>query len=138
MAMAPMLALNLLILVLTFCIPSTQGSDGGGQDCCLKYSQRKIPYSVVRGFRKQEPSLGCPIPAILFAPRKRSQPELCADPKEDWVQKLMQRLAEPLARRTQGQGCKNRRNSKSGKRGKDSKGCKRTEQTQKPQRTVVQ
>lgn len=45
--------------------PYLAGSDGGGQDCCLKYSQRKIPYSIVRGYRKQEASLGCPIPAIL-------------------------------------------------------------------------
>ncbi|XP_042552103.1 C-C motif chemokine 21 [Dipodomys spectabilis] len=131
--MARMLALHLLILVLTFCIPSTQGSDGGGQDCCLSYSQRRIPYHVVRGYRKQEPSLGCPIAAILFAPRKRSQPELCADPKEDWVQKLMQRLAEPPALRKPGQACrKNRGTSKSGKKGKGPRGCRRTEQTQSP------
>ncbi|XP_048208250.1 C-C motif chemokine 21 [Perognathus longimembris pacificus] len=130
--MAPMLALNLLLLVLTFCIPSTQGSDGGGQDCCLNYSQMKIPYSVVRGYRKQEPSLGCPIPAILFSPRKRSQAELCADPKEDWVQKLMKRLDKPQAQRKQAQPCRKNRASKSGKKGKVPRACKRTEETQTP------
>lgn len=50
---------------LWFYVPYLAGSDGGGQDCCLKYSQRKIPYSIVRGYRKQEPSLGCTLSAIL-------------------------------------------------------------------------
>ncbi|XP_003470733.1 C-C motif chemokine 21 [Cavia porcellus] len=126
--MAQMLALRLLVLVLALCITQTQGSDGGAQDCCLKYSQKKIPYKVVRSYRKQELSLGCPMPAILFLPKKRSQPELCADPKEAWVQQLMKRLDNPPV-----QGCrKDRGNPKAGKRGKGSKGCKRTEKTQGP------
>lgn len=41
------------------------GSDGGAQDCCLRYSQRKIPPKAVRSYRKQEPSLGCAIPAVV-------------------------------------------------------------------------
>ncbi|KAL6091034.1 hypothetical protein STEG23_017680, partial [Scotinomys teguina] len=103
----------------------SDSSDGGGQDCCLKYSQRKIPYNIVRGYRKQEPSLGCPIPAILFSPRKRNQPELCANPEQSWVQKLMRRLDQPPAPGQQGSGCrKNRGAHKSGKKGKGSKGCK--------------
>ncbi|ERE83253.1 C-C motif chemokine 21 isoform X2 [Cricetulus griseus] len=131
--MAQTLALSLLTLVLALCIPWTQGSDGGGQDCCLKYSQRKIPYSIVRGYRKQEPSLGCTLSAILFLPRKRTQPELCANPEEGWVQKLMKRLDQPAASGKQSPGCrKNRGTSKSGKKGRGSKGCKRTEPTQTP------
>ncbi|XP_028739915.1 C-C motif chemokine 21 [Peromyscus leucopus] len=131
--MAQTLALSLLSLVLALCVPWTQGSDGGGQDCCLKYSQRKIPYSIVRGYRKQEASLGCPIPAILFSPRKRNQPELCANPEQKWVQKLMQRLDQPPAPGQQSSGCrKNRGTHKSGKKGKNSKGCKGTQQTQTP------
>ncbi|XP_026311958.1 C-C motif chemokine 21 isoform X2 [Piliocolobus tephrosceles] len=121
--MAQSLALSLLILVLAFGIPGTQGSDGGAQDCCLKYSQRKIPAKVVRSYRKQEPSLGCSIPAILFLPRKRSQAELCADPKELWVQQLMQHLDKTPAPQKPAQGCrKDRGVSKNGKKGK---GCKR-------------
>ncbi|XP_008068934.1 C-C motif chemokine 21 [Carlito syrichta] len=128
--MAHSLALSLLILVLTLGIPQTQGSDGGAQDCCLKYSVRKIPAKVVHSYRKQEPSLGCPISAILFSPRKRSLPELCADPKETWVQQLMQRLDKPQA---PDQGCrKDRGASKASKKGKGSRGCKRTKQSQTP------
>ncbi|KAL2781725.1 C-C motif chemokine 21 precursor [Daubentonia madagascariensis] len=131
--MAQSLALSLLILILALSIPRTQGSDGGAQDCCLKYSIRKIPSQVVRSYRKQEPSLGCPIPAILFLPRKRSQPELCADPKKAWVQQLMQHLDKPPAPRKQVQGCrKDRGASKAGKKRKGSKGCKGTEQPQTP------
>uniref|UniRef100_A0A4X1UR03 C-C motif chemokine ligand 21 n=1 Tax=Sus scrofa TaxID=9823 RepID=A0A4X1UR03_PIG len=125
--MAQSLVLRILVLVLAFCIPHTQGSDGGAQDCCLKYSLRKIPTHVVRSYRKQEPSLGCPIPAILFSPRKRSQPELCADPQKAWVQELMRHLDKPPVPRTQAQDCKkDKRASKSGKKGKGSKGCKST------------
>ncbi|KAF5912880.1 C-C motif chemokine 21-like [Diceros bicornis minor] len=131
--MAQSLALILFVLLLAFCIPRTQGSDGGAQDCCLKYSQREIPAKVVRGYRKQEPSLGCPIPAILFSPRKDSQPELCADPKEAWVQQLMQRLDKPPAPRKPAQGCKKDKGApKSGKKGKGSKGCKRTKTPKQP------
>ncbi|CAD7687643.1 unnamed protein product [Nyctereutes procyonoides] len=137
--MAPSLALSFLVLVLASCIPWTQGSDGGAQDCCLKYSLRKIPAQVVRSYRKQEPSLGCPIQAILFSPRKRSQPELCADPKETWVRQLMQRLDKPPAPRKQGQSCKKDKGApKSGKKGKGSKGCKRTEQPQTPKGSVAE
>ncbi|XP_006916093.1 C-C motif chemokine 21 [Pteropus alecto] len=129
--MAQSLALSLLVLVMALCIPRTQGSDGGAQDCCLKYSERKIPTSVVRSYRKQEPSLGCPIPAILFSPRKRSQPELCADPKEAWVQQLMQHLDMPPDIQKSSQRCKK---DKSGKKGKGSKGCKRNEKPRTPKK----
>lgn len=131
--MAQTLALSLLILALALCVPWTQGSDGGGQDCCLKYSQRKIPFRIVRGYRKQEPSLGCALPAILFSPRKRSQAELCANPEEVWVKKLMTQLDQLSASEKQNLGCrKNRGATKPGKKGKGSKGCKRTEPTQTP------
>ncbi|KAB0391877.1 hypothetical protein E2I00_013034 [Balaenoptera physalus] len=131
--MAQSLILSILVLVLVFCIPQTQGSDGGAQDCCLKYSLRKIPTHVVRSYRKQEPSLGCPIPAILFSPRKRSQPELCADPRKAWVQQLMQRLDKPSAPWKPAQDCKKDKGApKSGKKGKSSKGCKRTETPKRP------
>nr|XP_010965715.1 C-C motif chemokine 21 [Camelus bactrianus] len=122
--MAQSLVLSVLVLVLAFCILQIQGSDGGAQDCCLKYSQKKIPNKIVLGYRKQEPSLGCPIPAILGEGMvgKISQPELCADPKEAWVQQLMKRLDKSPAR----QGSKDKRASKSDKKGKGSKGSKRT------------
>ncbi|XP_066112961.1 C-C motif chemokine 21 [Saccopteryx bilineata] len=128
--MARSLAFSLLVLVLAFCITRTQGSDGGAQDCCLTYSLRKIPASVVRSYRKQELSSDCPIQAILFSPRKRSQPELCADPKVAWVQELMEHLDKsPPPPRKAVQRCKK---DKSGKKGRGSKGCKRTEQPQTP------
>ncbi|XP_004581080.2 C-C motif chemokine 21 [Ochotona princeps] len=131
--MAQPLALGLLFLVLVLCIPQTQGSDGGAQDCCLKYSQRKIPYRMVRGYRKQEPSIGCAISAILFLPRKRSQRELCADPKDPWVQQLMKRLDNPTAPQKRAQACsKDGGASKLGKKGKGSKGCKKTQELQTP------
>lgn len=61
-------------------------------------------------------------PDSRFSPRKRSQAELCADPKEAWVQRLMQRLDAPPAPRKPVARCKK---DKSGKKRKDAKGCKR-------------
>ncbi|XP_003800304.1 C-C motif chemokine 21 [Otolemur garnettii] len=131
--MAQSLVLSLLILILALSIPRIQGSDGGAQDCCLKYSVRKIPAHIVRSYRKQEPSFGCPIPAVLFSPKKRSQAELCADPKKTWVQQLMQRLDKPPAPQKQVRGCrKDKGTPTAGKKGKSSKGCKGTEQPQTP------
>ncbi|XP_019822024.1 C-C motif chemokine 21 [Bos indicus] len=133
MAMAQSLVLSILVLVLAFCILQVQGSDGGAQDCCLRYSRKKIPANIVRSYRKQDPTLSCAMPAILFSPRKRSQPELCADPKEAWVQKLMQHLDKPSAPRKPVQDCKKEKGApKSGKKGKGSKGCKRTEISKGP------
>ncbi|KAI4542392.1 hypothetical protein MG293_007771 [Ovis ammon polii] len=120
------LVLSILVLALAFCILQVQGSDGGAQDCCLTYSRKKIPANIVRSYRRQDISLGCAMPAILFSPRKRSQPELCADPKEAWVQNLMRRLDKPSAPRKPAQDCKKDKGApKSGKKGKGSKGCKR-------------
>lgn len=63
---------------------------------------------------------------LRFLPRKRSQPELCANPEEVWVQKLMRQLDQRSASEKQSLGCrKNRGASKPGKKGKGSKGCKR-------------
>ncbi|XP_055283900.1 C-C motif chemokine 21 [Moschus berezovskii] len=133
MAMAQSLVLSILVLVLAFCILQVQGSDGGAQDCCLTYSRKKIPANIVRGYRKQDLSLGCTLPAILFLPRKRSQPELCANPKEAWVENLMRRLDKPSPPRKPAQDCKKDKGApKSGKKGKGSKGCKRTETSKGP------
>lgn len=62
------------------------------------------------------------MPGFRFSPRKRNQAELCADPKEAWVQRLMQRLDTPPVPRKPVQRCKK---DKSGKKRKGSKGCKR-------------
>ncbi|XP_007945221.1 C-C motif chemokine 21 [Orycteropus afer afer] len=133
--MAQPLALSLLVLVLALCNPGTQGSDGGAQDCCLRYSQKPIPSHAVRSYRKQELSLGCPITAILFKPWKRSQLELCADPKEAWVQRLMKRLDKAPAPQKKPQGCGEQKGgSKPGKKRRCSKACKRTEQPTEPKR----
>lgn len=65
---------------------------------------------------------GLLMPDSRFSPRKRSQAELCADPKEAWVQRLMQRLDTSPAPRKPAQRCKK---DKPGKKRKGSKGCKR-------------
>lgn len=57
-----------------------------------------------------------------FSPRKRSQPDLCADPREVWVQQLMQYLDTSPAPQKSVQRCKKDKKDKSNKK---KKGCKR-------------
>ncbi|XP_074052658.1 C-C motif chemokine 21 [Macrotis lagotis] len=126
------LALMLTFLVLTVCNPGTQGSDSGALDCCLKYSQKKIPSSIVRSYRRQEISQGCSIPAIIFTPRKNSQADLCADPSTKWVQDLVKWLDKHggTLPKSKPRNCKkDKGTTKSGRKGRETRGCKRTEQT---------
>ncbi|XP_007498910.1 C-C motif chemokine 21 [Monodelphis domestica] len=136
------LALMLAFLVLTVGSRGIQGSDSGALDCCLKYSQKKIPASIVRTYRRQELNQGCSIPAIIFSPWKKSQADLCADPTVQWVQDLVKRLDEhggTLPKPRKNPCKKDKGSSKSGKKGRDTRGCKRTEpRTTGPQRTATQ
>ncbi|KAM9096024.1 C-C motif chemokine 21 [Sarcophilus harrisii] len=135
------LALMLAFLALTVCSPGTQGSDSGALDCCLKYSQKQIPASIVKSYRRQEVSQGCIIPAVIFTTWKKSQADLCADPSMKWVKDLVKRLdkhggtlPKPRSRTCK----KDKETSRQGKKGRDTKGCKRTEQTTVSKRTTTQ
>ncbi|XP_028857055.1 C-C motif chemokine 25b isoform X2 [Denticeps clupeoides] len=73
------------ILLLACMYPSL--AQGSYENCCLRYVQ-----SIKRGMRRkithyriQETDGGCNIRAVVFAAKKH----LCADPGQDWVQKLM-------------------------------------------------
>ncbi|XP_020822610.1 C-C motif chemokine 21 [Phascolarctos cinereus] len=135
------LALMLAFLVLTVCSPGTQGSDSGALDCCLKYSQKQIPASIVRSYRRQEVSQGCSISAIIFTPRKSSQADLCADPMMKWVQDLVKRLDKHggTLPKPKSRNCKKETGTpKPGKKGRETRGCKRTEQTTVSKRPATQ
>lgn len=82
------------------------------------------PPSVGRWGGGQDEDLLADHPTLAprFTPQKHSQPELCANPEEDWVQRLMRLLDQPPTLRKAAKGC---RKDKSGKKGKGSKGCKR-------------
>ncbi|KAG7259086.1 hypothetical protein CRUP_000038 [Coryphaenoides rupestris] len=67
-------------------------AQGSYDDCCLKYSKEmktKVKNMVVR-YRTQGIGGGCNIPATVFTLRKGR--ELCGNPRDRWVQQLMQWL----------------------------------------------
>ncbi|KAK9966263.1 hypothetical protein ABG768_003385 [Culter alburnus] len=79
-----------LILLLACMYPSV--AQGSYENCCLKYivGVRKSMRRNIESYRVQETDGGCNIPAIVFK-LKRSK-TLCADPRQNWVQQLMQKI----------------------------------------------
>uniref|UniRef100_A0A8C9MSW1 Chemokine interleukin-8-like domain-containing protein n=1 Tax=Serinus canaria TaxID=9135 RepID=A0A8C9MSW1_SERCA len=55
-------------------------------ECCFQYAQKRIrhPQSFY------ETSKDCPKPAVVIVAANGD--EICADPKKDWVNKIMKRL----------------------------------------------
>ncbi|XP_015495194.1 monocyte chemotactic protein 1B-like [Parus major] len=55
-------------------------------ECCFKYAQKRIrhPQSFY------ETSKDCPKPAVVIVAANGD--EICADPKKDWVDKIIKRL----------------------------------------------
>nr|XP_023674741.1 C-C motif chemokine 25-like [Paramormyrops kingsleyae]XP_023674742.1 C-C motif chemokine 25-like [Paramormyrops kingsleyae] len=75
------------ILLLAFlCLTLAQGAY---EDCCLRYVapvKRSTKRTVVK-YKRQEVDGGCNIPAIVFITKRDRA--FCANPKEQWVKKLM-------------------------------------------------
>ncbi|XP_072462696.1 C-C motif chemokine 21 [Notamacropus eugenii] len=135
------LTVLLAFLVLTVCSPGTQGGDTGALDCCLKYSQKQIPASIVRSYRLQEVNQGCPIRAIIFTPWKSSQADLCADPSIKWVRDLVKRLDKHggTLPKPKSRNCKKETGTpRLGRKGRETRGCKRSEQTTVSKRPPTQ
>uniref|UniRef100_A0A8C3P1B1 Chemokine interleukin-8-like domain-containing protein n=1 Tax=Cyanoderma ruficeps TaxID=181631 RepID=A0A8C3P1B1_9PASS len=87
MALRPFL---LLLLAAAFLITQVQGIGSSASDCCLKHSQRAVPYGVVTSYRLQGPKTGCVLEAVVFTTRKNRS--ICASPDDDAVKKFMKQL----------------------------------------------
>ncbi|XP_027442157.1 C-C motif chemokine 25 isoform X3 [Zalophus californianus] len=65
------------------------GAKGVSEDCCLAYNSRVRPGFLrhARGYRRQEVSGSCNLPAVIFFfPRNKI---LCANPRDSWVPKMV-------------------------------------------------
>ncbi|XP_048845863.1 C-C motif chemokine 20-like [Brienomyrus brachyistius] len=94
------------ILFLAFlCLTLAQGAY---EDCCLRYvaAVKKSTRRTVVRYKKQEVDGGCNIPAIVFITKRGKS--FCADPKEQWVKKLMSILNKQAGKPSKGP----RKNSK--------------------------
>ncbi|NXT67726.1 CCL4 protein, partial [Chaetops frenatus] len=80
----------LAILIAAFCYRTSAAPIGSDPptSCCFSYISGYLPRRLVKGY--YETSSLCSQNAIVFITRKGR--EVCANPKEDWVQKHMSEL----------------------------------------------
>ncbi|POI24487.1 hypothetical protein CIB84_011763 [Bambusicola thoracicus] len=66
-------------------------------DCCLRTSEKPIPWRIVQDYRMQLVQDGCDIPATVFITAKGKR--LCAPPQAPWVLRLREKLDTSSARK---------------------------------------
>ncbi|NP_001268628.2 C-C motif chemokine 20 precursor [Mesocricetus auratus] len=69
-------------------------SEASNFDCCLRYTRSTIPPRAVVGFTEQRADEACDINAIIFHTKRKLS--VCADPKKDWVKRIMHRFSQKL------------------------------------------
>lgn len=87
-------ALFLLILATTSSSdfqPKLPESVNIQDSCCLAYNEKVLPRKLVKGYRE---ALTCHLPAIILVTKKNR--EVCANPKDDWVQEYIKDPKIPL------------------------------------------
>ncbi|XP_072894456.1 C-C motif chemokine 20-like isoform X1 [Hemitrygon akajei] len=63
-------------------------------DCCLHYSQSRLPFRLISGFVMQQSNEMCDIDAVIFYTiRGRA---ICANPEERWVKRALHFLSKKL------------------------------------------
>ncbi|KAJ8384313.1 hypothetical protein AAFF_G00206700 [Aldrovandia affinis] len=62
--------------------------------CCVKYTQKPLPFKVIKGFIEQSSREVCRIDAIIFFTRLNKK--VCASAKDEWVKIILQRLSSKL------------------------------------------
>ncbi|XP_067243566.1 C-C motif chemokine 21-like [Chanodichthys erythropterus] len=82
----------LVLILLWACMYPSVAQSFPYENCCLKYivGVRKSMRRNIESYRVQEKDRGCNIPAIVFKLKKSKT--LCADPRQNWVQQLMQKI----------------------------------------------
>ncbi|NXY22706.1 CCL4 protein, partial [Atrichornis clamosus] len=83
-----MAALTILIAALCYQMAAAPSGSDPPTSCCFSYIPRQLPRSFVRDY--YETNSQCSQPAVVFITRKGR--EVCADPREDWVQQYVNEL----------------------------------------------
>ncbi|XP_028564559.2 C-C motif chemokine 5-like [Podarcis muralis] len=78
--------LLLLLVSLSLTVAAQRGMDAS--PCCPRYNHKPFPRSIVKSFFRT--SSHCNRPAVVFVFRNGKSG--CADPKAEWVKKLMASL----------------------------------------------
>ncbi|XP_035279698.1 C-C motif chemokine 26-like [Anguilla anguilla] len=79
------MAIPTLLLVLTAVVSL---GETGPVRCCLSYSEKAIPVSLLQQFHRQDIRTSCNIDAVVFITVKGRK--ICANPKDKWVQEAME------------------------------------------------
>ncbi|XP_014808605.1 PREDICTED: C-C motif chemokine 4-like [Calidris pugnax] len=79
------------VLLVATCSPSQAHLDGVPTACCIKYQKRPVPRALITS--AYITSSSCSQPGVILVTKKNK--ELCADPREPWVQARLKDFQTP-------------------------------------------
>ncbi|XP_011614809.1 C-C motif chemokine ligand 20 isoform X2 [Takifugu rubripes] len=85
------------VLALT---PAPYACSHASRSCCTRYSGKPVPPQLIRGYREHTAMENCRIEAIIFYTVQRKM--VCANPKDEWVKKVLKLLSSKLRRLSKG------------------------------------
>ncbi|CAN9503381.1 unnamed protein product [Ophioblennius macclurei] len=95
--MASKILISLAAVLFCFTLGIKGWSSGAGVRCCVRYTRKPVPFKFIRGYAEQKVEHNCRIEAIILITAKR---RICADEKDEWVQKILSKISEMLAQKT--------------------------------------
>ncbi|XP_005721173.1 C-C motif chemokine 20-like [Pundamilia nyererei] len=117
--MAPRGTITLTALLLCFIlgILCPAPAECARTSCCTSYSKTPVSFNRIKGYREQRNWENCRIEAIIFYTVANRQ--MCANPKAEWVKKLLEQLSAKLKNMSKGGSVKKTGNA-SGRDGSGS------------------
>ncbi|XP_063771586.1 C-C motif chemokine 20-like [Pseudophryne corroboree] len=105
-------------LVLIFIVLVTASQAFGMFSCCVRYTPKKLSLKAIENFYTQDSRGVCNIDAVIFTVRRpcksknKAPIQVCADPTQIWVQRIMAHFENPTKLRklkNQHKKCKRQR-----------------------------